>query len=117
MSNNPYKITALAQLKNDAVINSEKSQSVEKAVSTIVDLIRKIYETPGTPFESIAFLMTDVLKDITKLDLASIGKMYGKDLVVTTIESIINLINATQNLNDKESIVEELQSLIVDVQK
>lgn len=117
MSNNPYKITVLAQLKNDAVINSEKSQSVEKAVSMIIDLIRKIYETPGNPHESIAYLMTDVSKDINKLDLATISKKYGTDFVVATIESIINLINATPNLSDKESILAEIQSLIADVQE
>lgn len=112
MSNNPAKVIALQYLKNDNTINGWKAESTERAVSMTLDLIRKVYEDPTSPLESVAYLLSNLLGNISKLNLANLSKFSGKKFVVATIENVIDLVNESMTIKDKEAVVAELESLV-----
>lgn len=112
MSNNPAKVIALQYLKNDNTINGWKAESTEKAVSMTLDLIRKAYEDPTSPLESVAYFISSVLGNISQLNLTKLSSINGQAFAVAIIENVIDLVNESKKINDKDAVVAELKSLI-----
>jgi len=82
---NVWREQIISSFKDPNTWDAIKDKPLQERVSLILETYGKLYQQPNNPYQTIAFMVSDMRRAISLLDLSKIEKKEGIDFIVAVL--------------------------------